>query len=45
MKKQRKGEVAPNRIPVIDKHGNLRGNVGSKATAPTAARFTNNPNM
>jgi hypothetical protein len=40
MKKQRKpGEVPPNRIPVIDDQGRLRGHVGSKATSVTASRF------
>jgi hypothetical protein len=40
MKKQRKpGEVPPNRIPVIDDQGRLRGHVGKKATSVTASRF------
>jgi hypothetical protein len=40
MSKQRKiGEVAPGRIPVLDRAGNDRGNVGPKATAATTARF------
>jgi hypothetical protein len=39
------GEVPQGRLPVIDRHGNLRGRVGPKATAPTASRFTNNPDM
>ena len=39
-KQQRKiGEVAPGRIPVLDRAGNVRGNVGPKATAATTARF------
>jgi hypothetical protein len=46
MSKQRKiGAVPPNRIPVIDRHGFVRGHVGERASAPTAARFTNNPAM
>jgi hypothetical protein len=46
MTKQRAiGEVPPNRIPVIDRHGFVRGHVGKLASAPTAARFTNNPDM
>jgi hypothetical protein len=45
-KKIRKiGEVPKGRLPVIDRLGNVRGHVGSKASAPTAARFTNNPDM
>jgi hypothetical protein len=40
MSKQRKiGDVPPNRIPVIDDQGRLRGHVGKKATAVTASRF------
>lgn len=39
------GTVPANRIPVIDRHGHIRGNVTTKATAATASRFTNNPNM
>ena len=45
MKERKPGEVAPNHIPVIDKHGFVRGYVHGKATGATAARFTNNPAM
>jgi hypothetical protein len=45
MKKRKVGEVAANHIPVIDKHGFVRGYVHGKATGATASRFTNNPNM
>lgn len=44
-KRRKPGEVAPNHIPVIDKQGFVRGYVHGHATAPTAARFTNNPAM
>jgi hypothetical protein len=43
--KRKIGSVPPGKLPVIDRHGNLCGHVGAKATAPTAARFTGNPNM
>ena len=40
-KKQRKpGEVPPGKFGVYDSDGNLRGHVGPRATAATAARFT-----
>jgi hypothetical protein len=40
-KKPRKpGEVAPGKIAVLDRAGNLRGQVGKRATSVTAARFT-----
>lgn len=39
-KKARKvGEVRPGRIPIYDRKGNLRGNVGKQATSATVARF------
>jgi hypothetical protein len=41
MKKKRKiGEVPPGRIPVLDHAGNVRGHLGKRATAASAARFT-----
>jgi hypothetical protein len=40
MTKQRKpGTVAPNRIPIISRTGDVVGNVGGKATQATVARF------
>lgn len=39
MKKRKIGEVAPNKIPIIDRHGRTRGNVGKRATAACVARF------
>jgi len=33
------GVIAPNRLGVYDSQGRLRGQVGPKATASTAARF------
>lgn len=40
MTKQRKpGTVAPNRIPIISRAGDVVGNVGGKATQATVARF------
>jgi hypothetical protein len=45
VKTRKVGEVAPNHIPVIDRHGFVRGYVHGKATAATASRFTNNPAM
>jgi hypothetical protein len=35
----RPGVIAPNRLGVYDGQGRLRGQVGPKATASTAARF------
>ena len=40
MKKRKPGQVPPGRIPVLDHAGNVRGHVGPRATAATAARFT-----
>jgi hypothetical protein len=40
-KARRPGEVPPGKIAVLDRDGNVRGHVGPKATAATAARFTN----
>lgn len=36
---EKPGALPPNRIPVIDAHGNRRGHVGYKASAATANRF------
>jgi hypothetical protein len=39
-KEQRKpGTVREGRFPIVDGHGNVRGNVGSHANAATVARF------
>lgn len=38
-KRNKPGELPPNRIPVIDGHGHRRGHVGYKASAATANRF------
>ena len=41
MRKPRKpGTVPPGKIGVYDAAGNIRGHVGPKATAASAARFT-----
>jgi hypothetical protein len=46
MSKPRKpGTVPDGKFGVYDRNENLRGHVGPKATAATASRFTNNPNM
>jgi hypothetical protein len=43
-KKPRKpGTVPPEKFPVYDRAGNLRGHVGRKATSVTASRFTGQP--
>lgn len=45
MSKQRKvGEVRPGRIPILDRAGNVRGNVGPHATQATTARFLGHHN-
>ena len=44
MKKQKVGEVREGRIPIIDKSGNVRGNVGPRATQATVARFLGHSN-
>lgn len=44
MKKLKVGEVREGRIPIIDKAGNVRGNVGPRATTATVARFLGHSN-
>jgi len=39
MKKQKPGEAPPNRVPIFDGRGNMRGHVGKTATSATVARF------
>ena len=42
MKREPKpGTVRPNRFPVFDSQGRMRGTVGPRATAVTVSRFTN----
>jgi hypothetical protein len=43
MKPRKVGSVAPNKIPIFDHRGNLRGAVGHKATSVTVSRFTGTP--
>lgn len=41
--KRKPGTVPPNRIAVIDRHGNIRGHVGRTATTATVSRFLGHP--
>lgn len=44
MRKLKVGEVREGRIPIIDKSGNVRGNVGPRATTATVSRFLGHSN-
>jgi hypothetical protein len=44
-RKRQPGEVPLHRIPVVDHKGNVRGHVGERASAATAARFIGRPGM
>ena len=44
MRKQKVGEVAAGRIPIIDKTGAVRGNVGPRATQACVSRILGHPN-
>ena len=44
MKTQKPGTVAPNRIPIVSKSGDVVGNVGPRATTATVARFLGHHN-
>lgn len=39
--KRKPGTVPLNRIPILDRNGNVRGHVGRTATQATVARFIN----
>ena len=41
MKDRKPGEAPPNRVPIFDHLGNMRGHVGHTATPATIARFIN----